>query len=296
MKIVVTGGTGFLGSALAESLVADGNDVVVLSRFSGGAYKGVRYATLAGAAAEIDGAGAVVNLAGAGIADRRWTTARKAVLRQSRVSVTRAVVTAIANATSKPRVLVSGSAVGYYGSSLDAVFDESSPAGHDFLAELCAEWEREALAAEPHTRVVILRTGLVLGPNGGLLKKMIPPFRMFAGGPVGSGRQWMSWIQLADWIALVKLAIATDSARGPVNVVAPAPVTNRDFSTALGRALHRPSLLPLPEFVVRAIFGELADGALLASQNVRSRQALVQNYTFKSVTVQDGIKASIIPA
>ena len=296
VKIVVTGGTGFLGSALAESLVADGNDVVALSRFAGGAYQGVRYAPLASAAAEIDGAGAVVNLAGAGIADRRWTAARKAILRESRTSVTRAIVAAVAGATVKPRVFVSGSAVGYYGSSLDAVFDESSPAGRDFLAELCAEWEREAFAAEAYTRVVVVRTGLVLGRNGGLLKKMVPPFKMFVGGPVGSGRQWMSWIHLDDWVALVKLAIATDSVRGPVNLVAASPVTNRDFSTALGRALHRPSLLPLPEFVVRGIFGELADGALLASQNVRSRQDLVTNYAFKSATLLDAIKKSIIPA
>lgn len=293
MKVVITGGTGFLGSALAESLAADSHDVAVLSRFSGGAYRGVRFAPLAHAAAEIDGADAVVNLAGAGIADRRWTAARKAELRQSRTSVTRAMVAAIANAVMKPRVLVSGSAIGYYGSSLDASFDESSPAGRDFLAELCAEWEREAFAAEACTRVVVIRTGLVLGRHGGLLKKMVPPFRMFVGGPVGSGRQWMSWIQLDDWVALVKRAIASESVRGPVNLVAPAPVTNRAFSTALGRVLRRPSLLPLPEFVIRGIFGELADGALLASQNVRSKTALLGAYTFSSPVLQAALEKSV---
>lgn len=294
MRIVITGGTGFLGSALAETLAANQHDVVVLSRSAGGAYKGVRYATLNTAAAEIDGADAVVNLAGAGIADKRWTPARKATLLDSRILITRTVVDACTRATKRPRVLISGSAVGYYGSSLDARFDESSPAGGDFLGQLCAAWESEARAVEPlGVRCVLIRTGLALGPHGGLLKKMVPPFRMFVGGPVGSGRQWISWILRDDWVAMVRGLLTDETVSGPVNLVAPAPVTNRDFSHALGRALHRPSVMPLPEFVVRTLFGELADGALLASQNVHSRTAFVRSFPFTSPALRDALARSL---
>lgn len=299
MKIVITGGTGFLGSALAETLAQAGGpagsansgaDVVSISRAAGGTYKGVRH--LAGPAgyAEIDGADAVINLAGAGIADKPWTPARKEVLLSSRLAVTSAVVNACARAAVKPKVLISGSAIGYYGSSLDARFDESSPAGADFLGQLCAQWEAEARAVEAlGIRCVLIRTGLVLGPNGGLLKKMTPPFKMFVGGPIGSGRQWMSWVHIDDWIGIVRMAISNASIRGPINVVAPHPVTNREFSHALGRALHRPSVMPLPEFAVRLIFGELADGALLASQNVTPGVAVANGYTFKHSEVQEAL-------
>ena len=294
MKIVITGGTGFLGSALAESLAADGHDVVSISRVAGGTYKGVRHLSGPAAYQEIDGADAVVNLAGAGIADRRWTETRKDVLLSSRIAVTSAVVGACSRAARKPKVLVSGSAIGYYGSSLDDRFDESSPAGADFLGRLCAEWERAARAVEADgVRCVLIRTGLVLGPHGGLLKKMAPPFKMFVGGPVGSGRQWMSWIHLDDWIGLVRLAITNDAIRGPINLVAPNPVTNREFSHALGKALHRPSVMPLPEFAVRMIFGELADGALLASQHVTPKVAGAAGYEFKYTDVQAALNSVV---
>ncbi len=300
MKIVITGGTGFLGSALAESLTEAGgpaglpnagHDVVSISRFAGGTYKGVRHVSGPAGYSEIDGADAVVNLAGAGVADARWTPARKEVLLNSRVAVTRAVVAACAHASVKPRVLISGSAIGYYGSSLSERFDESSPAGADFLAQLCARWEDSARPVEADgIRCVLIRTGLVLGPNGGLLKKMAPPFKMFVGGPIGSGQQWMSWIHLDDWIGMVRLAIADDAIRGPVNLVAPSPVTNREFSHALGRALHRPSVMPLPEFAVRLMFGEMADGALLASQQVTPAVAAAHGYTFKYSSVQQALE------
>lgn len=292
MKIVLTGGTGFLGSALGESLAADGHDVVSISRAAGGTYKGVRHLAGPAAYAEIDGADAVVNLAGAGIADKRWTDTRKEVLVSSRIGVTSAVAGACARAAVKPKVLISGSAIGYYGSSLDARFDESSPAGTDFLGQLCAQWEASARAVEAlGIRCVRIRTGLVLGPHGGLLKQMAPPFKMFAGGPLGSGRQWMSWIHIDDWIAMVKLAIANDAIAGPVNLVAPNPVTNREFSHALGRALHRPSVMPLPAFVLRTIFGEMAGGALLASQHVTPKVATAADYKFKYVSVAEALDA-----
>jgi uncharacterized protein (TIGR01777 family) len=301
VKIVITGGTGFLGRPLAAALAAQGHEVVVLSRFAGGTYQGVRHqraqiqadAFDQDAAATIASADAVINLAGAGIADERWTPARKAVLRQSRTSVTRAVATAL-KASTKPCVLVSGSAVGYYGSSLEATFDETAPAGSDFLATLCADWEREALAAASATcRVVLLRTGLVLARDGGLLAKLTPPFRFFVGGPVGDGRHWMSWIHRDDWIGLVTWALTNDAVRGPLNAVAPNPATNADFSRALGRALHRPSLFPVPAFVLRAIFGEMADGAILASQRVTPRVANTGGYHFAYPQLDEAMRRAV---
>lgn len=302
MRIVVTGGTGFIGRALCAALAADGHEVVVLSRFSGGTYLGVRHVRAQvtqnrlepHGATEVAAANVVINLAGAGIADARWTPARQALLRESRLSITRALVGAIRDAATPPALLISGSAIGYYGSDLNATFDESSPSGSDFLGQLCADWEAAARDAESaQTRVVLLRTGLVLANDGGLLSKMKPPFMFFAGGPTGSGQQWMSWIHRDDWIAIVRWVIASPDVRGPVNAVAPAPVTNRDFSSAFGRALHRPSLLPLPAFALRIMFGELADGALLASQRVTPAKALAGGFRFTYADVDAALKSAV---
>lgn len=307
MKVVVTGGTGFIGSALCASLAADQHDVAVLSRFSGGTYQGVRhvraqpirdssgvYRFEGQALAEINGADAVINLAGAGIADERWTASRKAILKESRLSVTRALVDAIQRAAAPPKVLISGSAIGYYGSSLIDTFVESSPAGSDFLAQLCVEWEIAARSAESdRTRVVFSRTGLVLARGGGLVAKMKTPFTFFVGGPIGSGANWMSWIHRDDWIAMVKWAMTTDTIRGALNVTAPGAVTNKEFSKALGRAMHRPSAIPVPTFVLRTMFGELADVALFASQRVTPLKAEENGFAFKYANVDDALKASV---
>jgi uncharacterized protein (TIGR01777 family) len=295
MKIVVTGGTGFLGRPLTERLAADGHEVVVLSRHAGGAYKDVRYATMPSATAEIANADAVVNLAGAGLADSKWTPARKAVLRESRLKTTRTVVDAIAAAPDRPRVLVSGSAVGFYGNHADAPQTESSPAGTDFLAQLCVDWEHAADAAGAHgARVVKLRTGLALGPGGGLLAKMAPPFRFFVGGPLGDGRQWMSWVHVDDWVDAVRHAIIEPRVVGPLNVAAPHPVPNAEFARALGRVLHRPSLFPVPAFVLRTLFGEMADGAILASQQVLPECLQRTGFSFKYPTVDAALRASLV--
>ncbi len=301
MKVVITGGTGFLGRALAASLASHGHEVVVLSRFAGGTYMNVRHVRAqvqngrfdAAGTAEIGTAQAVINLAGAGIADARWTPARKAVLRESRLSITRACAAAISESVTPPAVLISGSAIGIYGSSLDTTFTEASAPGTDFLAQLCADWEQAALAVPSRTRVVLLRTGLVIARDGGLLTKLKPPFKMFVGGPAGDGRHWMSWIHRDDWIGLVEWALTHDDVKGALNAVAPAPVTNTDFSKALGQALHRPSLFPVPAFVLRLMFGELADGAVLASQKVTPQVALAGGYPFKYSDIRTGMAAAV---
>jgi uncharacterized protein len=255
MKIVMAGGTGFLGRPLAEALAADHHDVLVLTRAR------ARWPAL------IDGADLVVNLAGESIAGKRWSAEQKRRILDSRVTTTRALVDAIGAAVSPPAVFVSGSAVGFYGPRSDEAVTEESPAGSDFLARVCVEWEAEAeRAASPRTRVACVRTGLVLEKDGGALAQMLPPFKFGVGGPVGSGRQYWPWIHREDWINLVRWIIHTKAASGPINATAPTPVTNVEFARALGRALHRPAFLPAPSFALRLLLGEMADALLLSGQ------------------------------
>lgn len=289
MKYVVAGGSGFLGRALTRELVARGHEVVVLTRGPGRSADGVRTVTwtmdpVDAWARELDGADGVVNMAGAGIADRRWNAARKQELRQSRIDATRALVAAIRQATARPRVFVSGSAIGFYGPQPEGgpPLDESAPPGSDFLSTLAVDWEAEAHAASAlGCRVVILRTGVVLDRRGGALEKLIPPFSFFVGGPLGSGRQVMSWIHLIDWVELVVWLLRRDDAVGVFNGTAPHPSTNAEFSAALGRALGRPSWLPVPGIALKIIVGEMAGPALLAGQRVVPRRALDLGFTFQ---------------
>ena len=245
MKYVIAGGSGFLGRPLTRELMAKGHEVVVLTRGTARSEGGIRQVTWPGAPEwerEVDGADGVINLAGAGIADERWTEARKKVLRQSRTDSTRALVGAIRAASRRPAVFLSGSAIGYYGPQPDngPPLDESAPPGSDFLSELAVEWEGEAqAAAELGCRVVLLRTGVVLARDGGALEKLIPPFKLFGGGPLGTGRQVLSWIHRTDWIELVVWLLRRDDTSGPYNGTAPQPVTNAEFSKALGDALGR---------------------------------------------------------
>ena len=286
MKMLIAGGTGFLGRPLAAALAADGHDVIVRGRGSAGSPQGASIS-----AADVDGAGAVVNLAGESIAGRRWTAAQKQRILDSRVQATRSLVKAIQGAATPPPVFISGSAVGYYGPLGDAAVTEEAPAGSDFLAQVCVQWEREArLAASDRTRVVCIRTGIVLERDGGALPQMLPAFRFGAGGPIGSGRQYWPWIHRDDWIALVRWAIRTPAVNGPINATAPSPVTNAEFARALGRALHRPAFMPAPGFALRLLLGEMADGLLLSGQRAVPSKAERLGFQFKYGNVDDALR------
>lgn len=297
MRIVIAGGSGWLGQPLATKLIARGDDVVVLSRRRGASrpsYREVQWTpdgSIGPWAREIAESDVVINLAGTGIADKRWSKARKADLLASRVNSTTSLVAAVHAADHRPSVFVQGSAVGYYGASLDArILDEGSPPGQDFLADLAVEWEDAAKpVATLGCRLVIIRTGLVLARDGGALAPMARPFRFFVGGPVGSGRQYMSWITREDWLSLIVWAIDTPTVDGAINAAAPTAVTNAAFSAALGRALARPSWLPAPAFALRAMFGQMATSILLNGQRVAPARALALGFRFRNETLDDAL-------
>jgi uncharacterized protein (TIGR01777 family) len=297
MRLVIAGGSGLLGRALSDRLTTHKADVVILTRGRENGSSPARHVhwdpdgSVGDWARALEDADAVVNLTGAGIAERRWTNARKALLRSSRIDSTRSLVSALEQTRNRPHVFVQGSAVGIYGASQSPeVFDEQAPAGRDFLADLAVAWEREALpVAALGVRLVWLRTGIVLTTKGGALPEMARPFRFFAGGRIGSGRQYLSWITLDDWVSLAVWAIETGQVAGAVNATAPEPVTNAEFSVALGRALRRPSWLPAPAMALKLLFGEMADAALLGGQRVRPAVALAHGFVFRHRTINDAL-------
>ena len=302
MRIVIAGGTGFLGAPLTQTLAQQGHRVTVLTRTARAADAGganhVAWAPdgTAGAwAREIDGADAVINLAGESIAGSRWTAAHKQRVLDTRRLATRSIAAALEAARVRPPLLINGSAVGYYGPHGDEVITEAAPAGHDFLATVCVEWEAEARrAASDRTRVVMLRTGLALERDGGSLPQMLPPFWFGAGGPVGSGRQYWPWIHRADWIALVQWILTTPGVEGPVNATAPNPVTNAEFARALGRAMRRPAFMPAPGFALKLLLGEMAEGLLLSGQRAVPRRAEEGGFEFRYRDV-DAALAALFP-
>lgn len=285
--VAITGASGLIGTALGTALRAAGVAVRPLVRRPPGAAVpdgALRWDPAGGTvdAEALEGVDAVVHLAGAGIGDRRWSPARKQEILESRTRGTDLVARALAGLEAPPRVLISGSAIGYYGSPGDEVVTELSPPGDDFVAEVVGAWEAAAEpAVDAGIRTVFLRTGLVLAGEGGLLPRMALPFRFFVGGPLGSGRQWMSWVSLDDVVGAIRFLLDRDDLAGPVNVCSPEPVTNAEMAKAVGAALHRPSLVPVPAFAPRLVLGrEMADSLLFASQRVRPAVLIDAGYPF----------------
>ena len=300
MNIVVTGGTGFIGRALCAALSDSGHRVVILTRNAEAAFRVLGTTMTAiewngrdqGPWEEsLEGADAVINLAGAPIADARWTDMRKQLITDSRVLTTRLLVRALSRCSSRPITFISASGIGYYGASDDRRLDEGAARGQGFLADLCLAWEAEALrAAEFGARVVTLRTGMVLEQDGGALPKMLFPFRLFAGGPIMPGSQWVSWIHRRDHIGLIQWALSTTTVSGPINAVAPEPVTMHTFCETLGRVLHRPSWLPVPGIALNILLGEL--GTLMTTgQRVIPAKAMAGGYAFHYPTLEPALRA-----
>jgi len=280
MRVLVSGSSGLVGSALVPALEGAQHSAVRLVRRNPAANE-VRWDPIGGIeAGALEGFDAVVHLAGESIAGR-WTAAKKARIRESRVQGTSTLAAALARAGRPPRVMVCASAIGIYGDHGDDLLREESVLGSDFLADVGRQWEAATEpAATASIRVVLLRFGVVLSRRGGALARMLTPFRMGAGGRIGSGQQWMSWITLDDVVGVIQHALATNSLRGPVNTVAPTPVTNAEFTRALGAALHRPVVVPLPAFMVRLMFGEMGEALLLGSQRVDCSKLLASGYRF----------------
>ncbi|MBZ5503521.1 MAG: TIGR01777 family oxidoreductase [Acidobacteriia bacterium] len=285
MKILISGASGFVGQALVTALRAEGHTVARLVRPGGVLSPGdVSWNPMSATSdvSAMEGADAVVNLSGASIAAGRWTSQRKAILRSSRIDCTRVLVDTLLRLQRKPRVFLSASAIGYYGDRGGEVLTEASPWGTDFLALLARDWEGEAIRAEHGgIRTVILRFGLILSAHGGALPKMLLPFKFGAGGRFGRGQQWMSWIELQDSLGIIRAAIADDRFSGPLNVVAPHPLRNVEFTRIVAAALRRPAIFPAPAFALRLLLGEMAGPLLLASQRVRPERLLSLGYQFR---------------
>lgn len=292
MRIGVTGASGFLGQRLVPALHAAGHDVVRIGR---GADADVRWDPPAGTidAATCAGMDAFVHLAGANVGER-WTPAHRREIRDSRVLGTALIARTAASLAPRPRVLVCASAVGIYGDAGDMVLDEASPSGSDFLADVGRAWEAAAdPARQAGIRTVHLRFGVVLSQRGGALARMLPIFRAGLGGRLASGRQWMSWISMEDAAGAVQFALERETLVSAVNAVAPSPVTNAEFTETLARVIRRPALFPVPAFALNLMFGEMAQGTLLASQRVIPRQLLAAGYAFRHATLEPALRAAV---
>jgi len=297
MDVLVTGASGFIGSALVPALVAAGHRPIraLRGRDAPRGVDAIAWDPDAGTidSAALEGIGGVVHLAGAGIGDSRWTPERKRIVVESRTKGTGLLAETLARLERKPTVFVSGSAVGYYGKDRgDEVCTEESPPGDDFLNDVCTQWEAATAPAEAAgIRVVHIRTGIVLGRNGGVLKRLLLPFRLGLGGRIGSGRQWMSWITLEDEVAAILHALMTQSLRGAVNLTAPNPVTNAEFTKTLGHVLHRPTFLPTPLLPLKAIYGkELVDTILVGGQRVVPAALEASGYAFRHPSLEGALR------
>ncbi|MGA8142729.1 MAG: TIGR01777 family oxidoreductase [Candidatus Acidiferrales bacterium] len=298
MKILISGSSGLVGSAASAALQSDGHNVGHLVRPGGASRPGeIRWDPMQATVdvPAMEGTDVVIHLSGAGIADGRWTSERKKLLRSSRIDTTRVLVDSLSRLKQKPRTLLVASAIGYYGDCGDEVLTESSANGTDFLALLCRDWEAEARrAAALGIRTVMLRFGVVLSGKGGALPRMLTPFKLGLGGRLGSGRQWMSWIGIEDVIGIIRYAIANEQVSGPVNVVAPNPVRNQEFTRLLAGMLHRPAIFPAPEFILRLAMGEMADAVLLASDRVQPERILAAGYGFRFQILEPALRAAVL--
>lgn len=293
MKILISGSSGLVGTALVESLESGGHDVSRLVRHAPSSANEIEWSPdrYSIALARIEGFDAVVHLAGESIAEGRWNDEKKARIRDSRVKSTQLLSESFAQLAQPPKVFVSASAIGYYGNRGDERLTESSGPGDNFLAGVGIEWEKATeKAVEKGIRVANLRFGVILAANGGALAKMLPPFRMGIGGRIGDGKQWMSWIALDDVVSIIEFVIANESLSGPINVVAPNPVRNAEFTSALGKALSRPTFVPVPAFGARLAFGEMADALLLSSQRVEPERLKEAGYKFQFPELRAALK------
>jgi len=294
MKILITGGTGFIGRTLCHRLLDSGHELIVLSRrpeqvtkLCGESVTAV--SDLEDLSAE-ESINAIINLSGEGIADRLWTKKRKQKLLDSRINITRQLITYVASARQKPAVMISGSAVGYYGKNGESEADKTPDNPDDFAQQLCKQWEAAAEAVKQHgVRLCILRTGLVIGRDGGFVKRMLLPFKLGLGGRLGDGQQWMSWIHKEDLITIIETLLSTAELEGIFNATAPQPVTNAEFSACLAKNLHRPAIFPVPAVVLKLLLGEMS-GLLLGGQKVLPERLVEQEFPFQYETLDSALK------
>lgn len=296
-KVIVAGASGLIGKNLCSTLKNRGYKVIVVTRnskkgnpFNGFVDKYVEWSQREELNREIDGSFAIINLSGAPIIGKRWSRKYKEIILNSRISTTQTLVSSIKKTKTKPKVFINGSAVGYYGEKTNYLCTEEKNAGHDFLAQVCREWEHEVLKVEKEkVRVVLIRSGIVLDKSDGALAKMLPPFQFFIGGPIGSGKQFFPWIHIQDEVGIILFALENEKVKGPINTVAPEATTNKIFSKSLGKVLNRPSLLPIPGFFLKIIFGE-ASSTLTSGVNVSSKKIESLGYIFKYPKLENALK------
>ena len=298
MKILIIGASGLIGNALQKSFAEKGYEMLFASRSEPKSDQHIRWDVETGFADEdlvrLEGLDAVVHLAGESISGLRWSDEKKKAIRDSRVLGTRMVIEAFARLEKKPDVFISGSAIGFYGDRGDDAMTETNAAGSTFLSEVCKEWEAESRRAEDMgIRTVLSRTGIVLSKDGGALAVMLTPFKLGVGGVVGSGKQWMSWVSLDDVVGVLNFALENEKLRGAVNLVAPNPVTNEEFTKTLGSVLYRPTILPLPEFAVNLVFGEMGDALLLDSTKVIPKRLIDAGYNFRYTQLDSALKHAL---
>jgi uncharacterized protein (TIGR01777 family) len=296
MKILITGASGLIGKALQTALAAGGHELLLAGRGEADAPNKVKWSIEDGFAEieRLEGVDAVVHLAGENVSGLRWTDEKKKAIRESRVEGTKSVVDALARLQNKPHVFISGSAIGFYGDRGDEEVTEASGPGDTFLSEVCRDWEVQSRRAEDlGIRTVLLRTGIVLSKDGGALATMITPFKFGVGGVVGSGKQWMSWVSLDDVVRIIEFALENEKIRGALNVTAPTPVTNEQFTKTLGDVLYRPTILPLPEFAVNLVFGEMGHALLLDSTKVIPKRLIDAGFEFRFSDLKNALNNAL---